>query len=376
MVNWFARLDRTHKIATTIASVVVTVACSLVIYSWYQSTHPPAPPQPAVTDDDVPGLCGWAGEEVAKDELARLKGEFVPFVIWDAAKAAPAESQDKRAVLWDASLKVLGHHIPPFFQGTGDCCGMGATGACQYLLCVQIAVGELQEYRPLFPSYNYGCARVFIGKGRIPCGSAGATGSWSALAAKGYGAYPSDDPDCPSYSGRISDKWGCKPGPPTSAIEKGKQNLVGEVAQVNSWEEVRDALVNGYPVTVASNRGFQMKGRVKDGKLWLTPSGSWAHQMCIIGYDPVPEPCFCILNSWGPDAHGNNPDGPPGSFWTTAKVVDSMVKQGDSFAYAGLGGFKARDVDLSIFGQKGVSDVRVNPKRIHAHAGAEFSIAP
>ncbi len=109
-----------------------------------------------------------------------------------------------------------------------------------------------------------------------------------------------------------------------------------------------------------------------DGRLVNRRQGTWAHQMTVIAYDGQTgsEPYFLILNSWGPAAHGQPPDdSPPGSFWIRWKDMDYMAKKGDSFAYSGMDGFPAQDVDLRIFGQPG-------PERVAPEAKAKAAETP
>ena len=366
--------------ALTVAALAIATASVL----WHGPPEPKPPePEHVISEDGIPGLCGWAGEEVARDAFTELKDKFIPFLIWDDQHNAEAVSQDKRAVLWDASLRVLGKHIPNIQQQIGDCVSFGAANAVMYLQCVQAAT-EAIEYKPVFQPFIYGTSRVLVGKGRLGCNSDGSVGSWAAAAVKDYGILFADSEGVPAYSGSVAKSWGCR----RSAFEKflpvAKQFPVQAIAKVDTWQQVRDAIINGYPVTVASNQGFTMRGRVRDGKLWLTPQGTWAHQMVIIGYDPLPEPCFCILNSWGPNAHGTPPDNaPPGSFWTTAKTVDRMVKQDDSFAFSAFKGFpKNDDWNLDFLLMRGVrnanSDRGINA-RGESRVGSgvpEFSLSP
>jgi hypothetical protein len=161
-----------------------------------------------------------------------------------------------------------------------------------------------------------------------------------------------DEAGVPAYSGSVARSWGRKPGPPKPFIDRADDHLVRATAPVSSYEQVRDALVNGYPVTVASMQGFKMKPTIDKGKHWGVPSGSWAHQMCFIGVDDDRRRpgCYC-LNSWGPDAHGAPADdAPPGGFWVDADVVTRMVGQKDSFAFSQFDGFPEQKLDFTLVG--------------------------
>jgi hypothetical protein len=297
-----------------------------------------APPPP----EDVRG--GWAGEDAAKTAYEELAGDFPSFFIAEQSQA----TEGKRVVLWDAAKKVTGDHLPTFYQLIGDCVSQGATNAVQYLQCVEIArLNEPERYRPIFQPYIYGISRKQIGNGNLR--GDGSLGVWAAQGVRKYGVLAADEEGVPEYSADVARSWGSK-GPPSHFIDIGKNHLIQTIAKVTTYESVRDALVNGYPVTVASNRGFKMTGTVSDGKLWGTASGNWAHQMCFIGVDDDSKRPGCyVLNSWGVNAHGKPADDAPrGGFWVDADVVASMVKQGDSFAFSQFDGFPEQDLDFIL----------------------------
>lgn len=338
--------------AVTAAALAATVALALVSYHLWpekaqqQSYEQGGPPTAA----DIPNLCGWAGEESARSAWDRLKSEFPKFEITHPKQSPRLKAQDKRVVLWDAAKIVNGgRHLPTLRQEVGDCVSFGAANAMDYLLCVQIATGKgpPQEYHHSFPPFIYGVSRVQIGGGGL--GGDGSNGVWAARGLVRYGTLPADAPDVPGYSGSIARSWGRRPGPPEKFFPIAAKNLVKTAAKVERWEDVRDAIQNGYPCTIASNVGFRMQRDEGNKKLWGVPSGSWAHQMAVIGYDDKPEPCFYIMNSWGADAHGVPlDDAPPGGFWTKAAAMQRVVGQGDSFAFSEQLGFPARDWDLDI----------------------------
>lgn len=305
-------------------------------YSADVSTDAPPPAEDA--------RFGWAGQDVAEKAFAKYEDAFPKFFISGQTEA----TDGKRMVLWEFSQKVLGHHIPTFYQQIGDCVSMGASNAMEYLQCVEIAkLGDHEKYRPIFQPYIYGISRVKIGGGSIR--GDGSVGVWAAQGIREYGVIPADEPGVPAYSGDVARDWGRK-GPPADFINLGKKHLLKSTAKVTNYPMVRDALVNGYPVTVASNRGFRMTGSIDKGKLWATPYGVWNHQMCIIGVDDDPKRPGCyIINSWGENAHGKPADdAPPGGFWVDANVIESMVKQNDSFAFSQFDGFPEQDLDFIL----------------------------
>jgi hypothetical protein len=73
--------------------------------------------------------------------------------------------------------------------------------------------------------------------------------------------------------------------------------------------------------------------------------------MCIAGYQGGKRPGFLLVNSWGSrwlsGPPGKFTDIPEGSFWADFTVVDRMLMQSDSYAVAGVDGFRRRKIDPS-----------------------------
>lgn len=292
---------------------------------------------------------GWAGPE-AVAQAAPLLAEMPRFDIEGAVR----DNARANVRLWHFARQVNhGEHLPTFRQEIGDCVSMGASNAINYLACVQIARDRSdQEYHPCYQPYIYGVSRVLIGK-RQMSGSDGSVGAWAAAGVQKYGVLKSDFAGVPSYSGSVARQWG-NAGPPAKFVEEAKKALVKTTAPVKSADDVRDAICNGYPCSIASSWGGLMNPPATDGRLVNRRAGSWSHQMCIIGYDGETgsEPYFYILNSWGPNAHGTPPDdAPPGGFWVRRADVDWIAQQGDSFAFSGFDGFPAQELDFRIIGE-------------------------
>lgn len=306
----------------------------------------------AFGDTPPTNLMGWAGEDEAKAAWSELKTHFPKFRI----SGDKQSSAGKVVKLWDA-VKVVnnGEHLPTVRQLIGDCVGQSHKQALQIIQCVAAAKGE-SSYKPIYAGYHYACGRILIGGGKIR-GPDGSVGSWQAEALKKYGAIPDDMDGLPEYTEQSIRQWATKK-PAKVYMDYGAEHLLGEAAQVTTYAEARDAIVNGYPVNVCSNRGFEMRPRVEGGKHWGVPSGQWAHSMCFIGVDDsITCPSFAgggkgalyILNSWGPDAHGKPAgDEPPGGFWVSSRVAEQMLKQQDSFALSAFSGFPAQDLDWVI----------------------------
>ena len=281
-------------------------------------------------------LCGWSGRRLAVEANARLGLRPLAYF------GLPLDAETRK--LWDFAIKVTGGHLPNYRQEIGDCVSFGMKNAVQYLTCVQVAQGARIEYHPVFPPFIYGVSRHDIGGDRLGS-SDGSLGSWAAEGVRQYGVLFADDAGVPAYSGRVASQWGSRSGPPQEFYPIAKDNPVKSVAKVTTFAEAAAAISNGYPVTVASNQGFQMEGSIRDGKCWGVPSGSWGHQMCFIAVDVAARALFC-LNSWGADLWSNQPDGaPPGGFWVAEKTCNRMLGQDDSWACSQFDGFPAQKLD-------------------------------
>ena len=119
---------------------------------------------------------------------------------------------------------------------------------------------------------------------------------------------------------------------------------------IKSVEEARDAIANGYALSVCSNYGFSSR-RNEHGI--ARRSGSWNHAMSWTAMDDSREihneTLFLIQNSWG--AFNGGPkrhDQPDGSFWVREKDARGMLNQNGAWAYSDVDGFPPRKVDWTI----------------------------
>jgi hypothetical protein len=298
-----------------------------------------APPVPAEQ-------LGWSPELLDAEETREIAASMPPLRI-----AGDRDNSGRNVRLWEfARLANSGAHLPNTPQEVGDCVSWGAANAVNYLQAIQIYFeGKTHQFRKIFPPYIYGTSRVQIGKGRIR--GDGSVGAWAAKAVKEFGVLPVDAEGVPEYSGKVARDWG-RNGPPQKFLTEGKKHLVQDVAQVESAAQMRDAICNGYPVTIASNFGTKTISQ-RDGRQVAKWNGSWAHQMCVIGYDGTgSQAYFYVLNSWGPNAHPKPlQDEPPGGFWITFEDADRIARQDDSWAFSSFAGFPRNDeIDFNVFG--------------------------
>jgi len=294
-------------------------------------------------------MSGWPGEEIAAEEYKLIKDEY-NFVDFKFFGNEPYQGP-RKAFLYQVVRKVLKRDIENIRQLIGDCVSWGGRNACEYLACCDILMrGDHESYHPVFPPYYYGTSRVQVGGGRLS--TDGSLGSWLAAAVMKYGTLFSDENGVPAYGESVAKNWG-KNGPPDQFMHVGKKYLVKSAAQIKNWEELVEAICNGYPCTVASDQGFEM---TPDANGFHNPKGTWQHQMCITGIDDEwSDPYALIRNSWG-DVHGKmvnfhdkNEVLPAGYLRVRKKTIERMINQKEVFAWSQFDGFQMQDINKGLF---------------------------
>lgn len=226
-----------------------------------------------------------------------------------------------------AFLLYRTHPIKAMHQGNAPSC-VGAAAAKAL---------ELMGGKPYSAEWIYGSAREEFNF----TVRAGANCAWAAHIIQHNGALPASafaalGEDITDYSAVRANNW--SRGPPTllkpiAALYKSP----GYIA-VRSWDTLRGAISNGYPVIVGSSVGFgPTTGQSRDasGALRARWWSRWNHAMVFIGVsDGGRNEGALLLNSWGdnwvggPKRFGDEPDG---SFWASRRDVEKMLAQGDSF---------------------------------------------
>lgn len=288
---------------------------------------------------------GWVEKP---KEVDKVLGDLRHPVFGVTARSIEDSGKGKVVLLHKALTSVLGR-FPVHEQTIGDCVSHGWSLGTDVLKAVQIAAGAREEFTGETASeIVYGGSRVEVGGGRLGNGD-GSVGAWAAKAVSEtigtlirakYGNL-----DLTTYSGATAKKLG-RTGVPDELEPKAREHVVKTVSMVQTYEEARDAIANGYPVPVCSNRGFQSK---RDDKGFAKPSGSWAHCMLFLAVDDEDSrPGLLCQNSWGENWIGGpkRHEQPEGSFWVDAAVAEKMLGEQDSFAMSGFLGFPMQDLDF------------------------------
>jgi hypothetical protein len=222
-------------------------------------------------------------------------------------------------------------------QTTGDCVSHATRNACDIIRSVEI---DIHKHKKGWVARGategiYG-ARGHSGQG-MSCARAATfvTQTGGILVRKNYAGVV----DFSKYNGNLGASWGGR-GLPDKVIDLANDHQIKTASLIRTVEEARDAIANGYSISVCSNVGFSNK---RDKKGIAKRSGSWAHAMAWIACDDTGnEPLFLVQNSWGKWNDGGHPDWgpiPDGSFLITTDVAANMLAQNGSYAFSEFDGF-------------------------------------
>jgi hypothetical protein len=325
-----------------VAYLAVALITTLANQFFRQGQTPipvPEPPIPVWT----PPPPGWV-PPTDDDRRETFRALRVPR--FDRTEAGQTVVGDADAPLWRLAAKGRGKGIPVRDQGQlGSCVSFGFSAALEYTMAAQVALSKQRQDLPdSCQEAIYGGSRVNVNGGRVPFSGDGSTGSWAAkwlettggmLARGTYGSL-----NLSTYDINRCRAWGDRGVPAELAAEYKKH--AARCTQVQTADEAKTALAQGYAIGICSDVGFQSMTR--DAQGFIRASGSWGHCMAVIGYR-ADRPGFLILNSWGADwvkgPKGTYADIPDGSFWADATTVERMLRQQDSFAVANADGFRA-----------------------------------
>lgn len=278
------------------------------------------------------GSFGWRRDP---SEVQKTLATMPRPLFSSAAAHLYGSGQGKTTLLYKAWKDVTGGYVDYPAQTIGDCVSQGHGHGIDLLECVQIALGKAgEEFKQTATEAIYGMARVDVG-GERGSYSDGAVGAWAAKAISTLGTLSRDVVG--PYDGKRAKEWGAR-GVPSEMKSKAVAHKVKTTSLVTTYEELEDALGNGYPVTVCSDQGFTM---TRDAQGFCRPHGSWSHCMLLVGTRIDPKPAACIFQSWGSSVPSGplDLDQPPNSFWADKDVVARMLSMRDSWAMSAFEGY-------------------------------------
>jgi hypothetical protein len=351
--GWLAR--NWKYIAAALAFVGWLIHAWNALRSGQPVPEPPVPPVPVAGSPELP-FTGWVDDQ---DQVRSVIATCRHPVFAQTPAGQIAEIPD-HVYQWDLVRVAINRQLVRNQGQIGACTAFGAVGATEYQQCVRI-VAALKasqpppEFADLAQEVTYSISRVQVMHGQLR-GQDGATGAAAAQACRDYGVCPRGaygSADLTSYSESRCRQYGdhgCAP----EVLAEAAKHKVGSISPVRTTEALRKGLAQFYTATIASNVGFGTRGPwTRDADGCLRASGTWSHQMIVVGYAKHPTRgwLYCIQNSWGPNwvggprGAGNPPDG---SFWCDERTMQRILDAQDSWFFDGIGGFEARKLDWNI----------------------------
>jgi hypothetical protein len=293
------------------------------------------------------------------DDLYRLYREGMPGTLWENHVFEELIESSKYAYFKDGAKKIKnsgkGKLSTPFRsalsfdkncyierQTTGDCVSHSTRNAVDVTRAVEMHVeGEPESWVARGATEAiYGC-RGHGGQG-MSCSRAATFVSQSGgvLVRKNYPGVA----DFSKYNGSMGARWGSR-GLPDKVIDEAEKHKIKTVSLVKTVEEARDALANGYGLSVCSGYGFSNK---RDSKGFARKSGGWNHAMAWTACDDTGnEPAFLVQNSWGKFNSGGHPEWgpiPDGSFLIHADIAAGMLRGNGAYAFSSFNGFPPQEL--------------------------------
>tara|TARA_Y100000004_G_scaffold124082_1_gene139554 strand:+ start:2936 stop:3859 length:924 start_codon:yes stop_codon:yes gene_type:complete len=289
---------------------------------------------------------GFVGSWCDPEDTDKLLGELPHPLFGVAASDLYSTGEGKVALLYKSVQKfdpTFGAHER---QTTGDCVSHSTRNAVDVTRSHEIiGGGQAESFEARGATEAIYGSRGHGGQG-MSCSVAArfVHQNGGILVRKDYGFV-----DFSKYNSSTGTRWG-RSGVPKEVKAEGKKHQVKTISLVKSVDEARDAIANGYALSVCSNYGFSSK-RSEHGI--ARRSGSWNHAMCWCAIDDsrekYDETLFLIQNSWGkfnsgPKMH----EQPDGSFWVRERDAAGMLNQNGAWAFSDVDGFPPRKVDWTI----------------------------
>lgn len=315
-------------------------------------------------------LLGWIPPEqrtqAQHDEHARALATMTP--LRSFALPSPELATGEKVCLFDAwkhpsVVADVGFVFPRFHQLTGSCVGAGGGQALFTLIATQrlLATNPTKAFIPFWP-FDYGRCRYNEGdRGQ----GEGAMGSSFAATVVKEGVINATEQGLPAFTNddglvlteRLEMQWSDGASSTvTKYLDAAKVHPVGSAAPCHGPEDVKAAILNGYPVTFACNDyigNASVQGSGADAALigyWDSYGG---HQQSIHAYWEHPSlgPLYWAQNNWPAASYPSDPAGGPvcGCWVKEAKVQAAFGLSAEVFALSHLTWFPAQPDVLSWF---------------------------
>ena len=283
---------------------------------------------------------GFEGSICDPEEVAELLGKLKTPLFGAAAYKLYGSGEGKLSLPFKSLLKFDPGFGPAERQTTGDCVSHATRNAVDIVRAVEIDIkGESESFEARGATEGIYQARGHKGQGMTCSGAAKYVHSKGGLLIrKNYGPV-----DLSKYNSNL----GANHRIPSSVyMTEAKKHQVKTISLVTTIEEARDAIANGYAISVCSEYGFSSR---RDSNGIAKRGSGWNHSMAWCACDDTRtrhnETLFLIQNSWGmwnsgPRVHGQ----PEGSFWIREKDARRMLAQQGSWAFSNVDGFPPREL--------------------------------
>tara|TARA_Y100000590_G_scaffold345698_3_gene395538 strand:- start:21428 stop:22357 length:930 start_codon:yes stop_codon:yes gene_type:complete len=283
---------------------------------------------------------GFVGSVCDEEDVAKLLGELKTPLFGAAAHRLYGSGERKLSLPFKSLLKFDPGFGPSERQTTGDCVSHSTRNAVDITRAVEIDIkGEAESFEARGATEAIYQSRGHKGQG-MSCSVAAryVHQNGGILLRRDYG-----DIDLSKYNSSL----GANHRIPSSVYTaEAKKHQVKTISLITTVDEARDALNNGYAISVCSGYGFSSK-RDKNGI--AKRSSGWSHAMAWIGCDDTREvhreTLFLVQNSWGKWNSGpKRHDQPDGSFWVREKDARAMLSGKGSWVFSDVDGFPAREL--------------------------------
>ena len=283
---------------------------------------------------------GFVGSYCDEKDVAKLLGELKTPLFGAAAYDLFGSGEGKLSLPFKSLLKFDPEFGPSERQTTGDCVSHSTRNAVDITRSVEIDIkGESESFVARGATEAIYQSRGHKGQGMSCSGAARYVNKKGGiLLRKDYG-----EVDLSTYNSAL----GASHQIPSKIYStEAKKHQVKTISMITTVEEARDALSNGYALSVCSGYGFSSR---RDTNGIAQRGSGWNHAMAWIACDDTKkrfrETLFLVPNSWGkwnsgPKVHGQ----PEGSFWIREKDARGMLAEQGSWVFSDVEGFPARNL--------------------------------
>lgn len=245
---------------------------------------------------------------------------------------------------WKHPLCVadMGQEFTGFHQLTGSCVGASEGDAVCTLSCVQrlLSQGATKAFIPWWP-FPYGRTRYNEGdRGQ----GEGAVDSVMGRTLQTEGIFDINQPGLPKFStddgmyltSRLELQWSDGASIAQSWRDLAKHYPVQGIASLGSVEDIKTAIINGYPVLDGCDYYIgngSVQGSGDNAAVVGNYDGRGGHSTCYLGYwdNPTLGPLYLYSNQWPTSTYPRDPAGAGRCcVWVKESNVQTLFRNGGS----------------------------------------------